>query len=403
MKDASTHKQKQSAELMNKTENIAFQNINGIRNKDDELLKEAKKRNWLCVGVSEMKLRKTDMSKIQRDKDDEWRWIFGDLDDTPKGGVAMLYNRTKMKNISVTHKDKNIISIRDSHRKAIFITVYMPSGSTTAKRLEREQMYDTLERVINERQTEYDIILGGDFNGRIRANGDTEENESGRRMKRFARETDLTITNELDKCNDKYTRVQTMKERVDRSTLDYIIVNEHVLPSITSLRLLQRQRGSDHKVTELNLEREQQQHERHTDSTPKAKKGKATPTIRFNIDRIGKRGWGRYAEEVQKLMSEWAQYKKELEDLGARDEADREATCELMEIKLREIITTAAVEAIGVREVSKRKRKSYIDAEVSKLIEDRDEAERKMNKAHASPTRNDSKERQQARTELMTR
>lgn len=353
------------------------------------------------MGISEMKIRDTDTELIQRSKKDGWRWAFSQLDDEPKGGVAILYDTTEIKNAIITPHNKNIISMRDMHRKIITITVYMPSGAKAEVREAREKMYGIIESIIADAPEEYHIIIGGDFNGRIRANGDTEENEAGRRMLTLASQKDVIVVNTLAICTDQFTRIQTMKHRLDRSTLDYVLVSRSLLSSITSLRFLSRQRGSDHKPTELTF---------HLSPTSpiksdnqQLKKTPTTTTTRFNTDRIGNPGWGRYEEEIDELTEEWKQYKKELDDLQANGQTHQEGICELMEMKLREIMTTAAIKAIGVRRVSERKKKSYIDREIAELSEVRDEAERIMNKMHTPLSGATESDRERTREDLMTK
>src|SRR5437868_3516650 len=98
------------------------------------------------------------------------------------------------------------------------------------------------------------VVIGGDFNVRMGSNGDQKSLANGDMLRRWCRHVGLTIVNNTDLCHGTHSRVQVMEHDVQRSTVDYVLVSESVMPSVRSLHLeTGGQCGSDHKPLVLSL------------------------------------------------------------------------------------------------------------------------------------------------------
>ena len=105
------------------------------------------------------------------------------------------------------------------------------------------------------------VVLTGDFNVHIGANGDPKTDEEGLEFQRWCRELKLTIINCTDLCHGQFSREEIKKKRgvagefvTERSTVDYVLVSESMLGSVVDLTLDSRgQFGSDHKPLVLTL------------------------------------------------------------------------------------------------------------------------------------------------------
>jgi hypothetical protein len=105
------------------------------------------------------------------------------------------------------------------------------------------------------------VVLTGDFNVHIGANGDPKTDDDGRAFKRWCRELKLTIVNCTRLCHGQFSREEIKKKRGDakqfvteRTTVDYVLVSESLVDSVVDLTIDERgQFNSDHKPLVLTL------------------------------------------------------------------------------------------------------------------------------------------------------
>jgi exonuclease III len=100
-----------------------------------------------------------------------------------------------------------------------------------------------------------DVIIGGDLNIRAAANGDSETDNNTAKLLSFCEDNRLHLVNLLPCTTGNWTRVEIKPslQVVERSTLDYVIVSDSLLPMVQSLAIVDRQFGSDHKPLVLTL------------------------------------------------------------------------------------------------------------------------------------------------------
>ena len=77
------------------------------------------------------------------------------------------------------------------------------------------------------------VIIGGDFNARIKANGDEKEDKRGKELKKVADTNELVIVNMIEeKCRGKYTKTQKVLSELKCSTIDYVMVEKKYIEDV---------------------------------------------------------------------------------------------------------------------------------------------------------------------------
>ena len=102
------------------------------------------------------------------------------------------------------------------------------------------------------------VVIGGDFNVHMRANGDKNLDENGRMVFRWCRDHGLTVLNKTALCRGRFSRVELKPhaEKVERSTVDYVLISNDLLPSVLDLCIDEAgQFSSDHRPLVLTLRR----------------------------------------------------------------------------------------------------------------------------------------------------
>ena len=102
------------------------------------------------------------------------------------------------------------------------------------------------------------VVIGGDFNVHMRANGDKNLDENGRMVLRWCRDHGLTVLNKTALCRGRFSRVELKPnaEKVERSTVDYVLISNDLLPSVLDLCIDEAgQFSSDHRPLVLTLRR----------------------------------------------------------------------------------------------------------------------------------------------------
>ena len=128
---------------------------------------------------------------------------------------------------------------------------------------------DVLERKL--------VVLGGDFNAHLGANGDPRTDAEGRALVRWCNTLGLVILNTLPLCKGQYSRVEVKHKArlIERSTVDYVIVSQALLPFVESLHIDPGgQLSSDHRPLVLSMRQ------------PRGSLQAPPPVPRFNWRRI---------------------------------------------------------------------------------------------------------------------
>jgi hypothetical protein len=216
------------------------------------------------VLLTETKLLR-EQERLSTGGSSKWSWIFGDgapihrLHAPAKGGVAALVHCSVRGSIQKLYADRHQLWLSmtaASGKPTVIGVVYMPGATTLAARTMRRRIYTELEARIEEYSRLGTVVLGGDWNARISANGDAVTNAEGVDLCKFADEHGMTIVNTLaDKTQGNFTRTELRCGGLQQSTVDYVLVRsadtervqQLVIPQKADERVL-----SDHKPLVLS-------------------------------------------------------------------------------------------------------------------------------------------------------
>jgi len=126
------------------------------------------------------------------------------------------------------------------------------------KEQDTEEFYTELQQSIDKIHKKENIILAGDFNGRIGKQpipecvgtyGEQITNHNGAALRDFYAFNKLKITNSFNRHKD--THEFTWEARGTRSVIDYIIINDRLNSNIEDTRVFRGSEiDSDHKLVE---------------------------------------------------------------------------------------------------------------------------------------------------------
>ena len=191
----------------------------------------------------------------------EYRWVtreewpLGGRDGYPLRQLGALCHKVRLPGAECVREDvfsiwiKVPARVRDERDLYVCI-VHMPQGGEV---VDRKFALDEIRRGLDRYRVDGTCAVVGDFNARCGCNGDGEVNTPGRVLMDFADEQALTIVNCLDSlCSGSFSRVQTVHRDgakvVDRTTVDYVLVDDCVLDSVRSLSIIEDAGlNSDHR------------------------------------------------------------------------------------------------------------------------------------------------------------
>ena len=243
--------------------NIAFNNVNRVKNKEYEISKLIDKENIDIFGIAETFLKNDDGIEIKG-----YRWIGKKRTRKGGGGIGFLVS-DKTKIVDDNLFDSKLDDIERQWIKIstgnvpIFIAVaYFPVEGVDIDR--SDELYTQLlsdcirieETCVNESEIDNEprIIIMADCNGRI-GNAipfcDKETNSNGERLLNFADNSGLQILNCTKLCYGKYTWFRHNL----KSAIDYMLCSKSVLKYAKKFTVDDERDmniGSDHNVLLLN-------------------------------------------------------------------------------------------------------------------------------------------------------
>lgn len=239
---------------------LTWLNVRGVRSKDELLVRKADEQQWPLVLLTETKLQR-EQEKLYRGEHNEWSWILGSGQPPSrgrapaKGGVGALIHssiRGAVQKLECT-REQLWLRLDDDRQQPLYIgVVYLPSGSHPAAKAEGTRIYAELGARIQKYQCLGTVLLGGDMNARIAANGDGVSNQAGLQLSRFSQQHGLLIANtqlpptDSDaRCQGAFSRVELRSGGLQRSTVDYVLVSKRAQANVRSLTLVE---GVAHRV-----------------------------------------------------------------------------------------------------------------------------------------------------------
>ena len=171
------------------------------------------------------------------------------------GGIGALVSRALSHSIVATGVYSAWYRIDCRLAEPIFAAVcYFPQSSATK---EHARAWKELSDGIDDYRILGHVIVLGDFNAHTGLD-DSKVDTAGRLLTSNVDNMGLQVLNSTDLCNGKYTRsVEQANGKVSRTTIDYVIVSQSLLPLIEVMTIHEDRLGSDHhpiviKIRDVN-------------------------------------------------------------------------------------------------------------------------------------------------------
>ena len=326
---------------------ITWLNIRGLRSKDELLVRKASQPTttdketmptlhpssspssppsppvqWPLVLLTETKLAR-EHERLFTGNKNEWTWYLGtgtsltSMRSAPtKGGVGALIHCSIIASVKQLYSDRHQLWLqlapRTSGDKPTIVGVaYLPCNTNPAARKKRKLIYANLSTHIRQYQAIGHVLVGGDFNARIAANGDAVNNTEGNQLKEFADDHRLTIANTMvaDPVNNhgprvigKFTRTELCGSKLLQSTVDYVLVSkqsEQLLQHLTLVDDVAARVNSDHHPLVIKWKQSM--------PVTAANNTQQQTRRRWCVERItaSAESIQKYREDMQKYMKQW--------------------------------------------------------------------------------------------------
>lgn len=258
MSDRYNSKRKQQRKW---TMNLGIWNIQGIRNKQKEVIMEFIQRHIDIAILTETKKKG---NGIENTNDFTHLYTGVEKHERARAGVSILIHGKLKKYIkSWEPMNERIIklTIQIRGRTMTILGVYAPNNDASVH--VKDTFEDTLRSIIEQIPRNHEIIIGGDLNGRvgkqrhsnvIGRHGEETVNDNGERLINLCDQFDLKITNTFfaHKEIHKYTWYQ--QTRGLKSIIDYLIVRQNSQIKIQDVRVKRgAECGSDHRLLEAKI------------------------------------------------------------------------------------------------------------------------------------------------------
>jgi hypothetical protein len=333
-----------------------YVNARGTKGKVKEIIKLAGNLGAIAILVSESHLFKEDISTKR------WTWYPG-KENLPVGnqtfpprGMGILMDNRKCPSAAVTVVDEDSMWIRiaGKHRSLHLGLVYAPAAKHTNR---RQRMYEDISGHIRDIPGSDLLVLGGDFNARMSANGDPTTLHCGRTLAKFANDNGLQIVNKRDDlCKGSFTRSEVQRERIVNTTVDYIMVPEPQIHGVRQLLIHEdSDLDSDHRPISITFNWSA----RDNNLDPNG------PHWKWRTDALSADQWSAYEDASEAAMTRWHADSMSIlastaEEIPTQDAADLLWGC------WRAYNHTAAITTIGRKKIFSTS-KPWYDREVDEL------------------------------------
>lgn len=178
------------------------------------------------------------------------------------GGVGIMVKNDIKSRVAPHTIDKDIemiwISVRRHEERPMFVGVYYGKQESRVSKADIEYEMDLLTEELIERQSEGEILLAMDGNGKIGLLGEPVS-RNGKLLLNTFEETDLNIMNKSEKCSGTVTRQNTKKQN-EKSAIDFVLCSEEIETMISKIEIdeegLYKIKGcsdSDHNTILINI------------------------------------------------------------------------------------------------------------------------------------------------------
>lgn len=242
--------------------------------------------------------------------------------------------------------------------KITIIGVYAVSEDAPVK--EKEEFYEQLSYEISVIGTAREIILLGDFNARtgrkkhdriIGQFGEEILNDNGMRLINLCDQNNLRVVNGFFEHREIHKFTWTQHSRNLKSIIDYLIVRQNTKLKIQDVRVYRGATcGSDHHLVKAKIL--SYQSVKRVNNEEEREKEQQRAEIRFNLDNFNH-------ESVKEL------YRKRLDEKLTQENFEN---TEHQYTYIKDCLKSAAQEALGLYETSKRKKPYWWDDEIEEMI-----------------------------------
>lgn len=235
-----------------------------------------------------------------------------------------------------------------------------------------QEALEELTRNISKYQAKGDVIIMGDLNARvgraaeadleqlIGSHGEETRNDKGRRLLEVMKLHGLACVNGRKEGPVQYTRIQEKDGKLEKSVIDYVIMNSRLMRYARDTGVEECDIGSDHRIVTASLQLNQNLQRR-----------KRTTVIRWNTQKLQEEATvTRYQKELV-CLSNWDPAKE------AGDSHETEAADKVYESWLK-IVNNAAEKTIGKRRIIKRVSVRWMDEELKQKIRERRELHQRV-------------------------
>lgn len=373
-----------SAQMTSGQMKLTWLNIRGARSKDELLVRKATEQQWPLVLLTETKLKR-EYEKLYCGENQEYSWILGtglgpSRDREPgKGGVGALIHasiRGLVHKLEAT-REQLWLRLDDKRHTPVFIgVVYLPSGSHTSARTECTRIYEELAVRVQKYQSQGTVLLGGDMNARIAANGDKVTNTAGLQMIRFCQRNGLMIANtelpardDQARCTGSFSRVELHSDGLQQSTVDYVLVSKISQANVTSLSLeesVSHRILSDHKPLVLNWKWQ---------PARSSHQPAELPRVRWRVDDIcaDRKVKARMQAGMNTAMSSWCQEANEWISSKQYGGISAESKVTSLLASWEYQLNRTLADTIGAKQVQQRAQSWVKGGDLLQLIRERDQ------------------------------
>ncbi|KAI5692853.1 hypothetical protein M8J75_002370 [Diaphorina citri] len=214
-----------------------------------------------------------------------------------------------------------VVEITEEYTLYTLVIVYGPNESELAA--VKDEFFDTLQRTIDE-ATQENLILIGDFNGRvgnqadlwqgvIGPNGEDHVNNNGERLLELCICNSLAIVNTKFKHKDVHKFTRSEPSRNEKSIIDYAIIKSANMKYVRDCRVKRGPEiGSDHHLVVLEMTTERRGQTKNKERTQN--KSRAIKTYKLREKEAQKN----YQDKISEKVSLISTVSENLEDMWAK-------------------------------------------------------------------------------------
>ncbi|KAI5747504.1 hypothetical protein M8J77_015356 [Diaphorina citri] len=241
-----------------------------------------------------------------------------------RAGVGFLVKKQDSPNIKqwkFINERIMVVEITEEYTLYTLVIVYGPNESELAA--VKDEFFDTLQRTIDE-ATQENLILIGDFNGRvgnqadlwqgvIGPNGEDHVNNNGERLLELCICNSLAIVNTKFKHKDVHKFTRSEPSRNEKSIIDYAIIKSANMKYVRDCRVKRGPEiGSDHHLVVLEMTTERRGQTKNKERTQN--KSRAIKTYKLREKEAQKNYQDKISEKVSLISTE----SENLEDMWAK-------------------------------------------------------------------------------------